>query len=57
LLFTINQRDVEKIRLVQGISIIGHIVPKSEGQKLITPDGLSIDLTAQGWDAMRKRVS
>jgi thiamine-monophosphate kinase len=57
LLFTIDQRDVEKIVPVQGITIIGHMVSKSEGQKLITPDGEAIDLIAQGWDAMRNRVS
>ena len=55
LLFTISQHDLEKIRMIQGISIIGHMVPKTEGPKLVTPDGTLIDLTAQGWDAMRKR--
>jgi len=57
LLFTVRQQDVEKISSVMGISIIGHMVPASEGQKLITSDGHEIDLTAQGWDAMRNRIA
>jgi thiamine-monophosphate kinase len=57
LLFTVDQKDVEKIQSIQGISIIGHMVPKAEGQKLVTPDGELIDLIAQGWDAMKDRVS
>jgi thiamine-monophosphate kinase len=57
LLFTVTQKDVEKIMAVQGISIIGHMVPAEEGRKLITADGNAIDLTAQGWDAMKNRVA
>jgi thiamine-monophosphate kinase len=52
LLFTVKQTDYEKIRDVAGISIIGHMTPSSEGKFMITPDGKSIPITAQGWDGM-----
>jgi thiamine-monophosphate kinase len=55
ILFTIRQEDFNKINNVPGISVIGHITDISEGTNLITPDGKSIPITAQGWDAMKKR--
>ena len=56
LLFTISQNDYEKMRMIQGISIIGHMTPVEEGINMITPDGKVIPITAQGWDGMRERV-
>ncbi len=53
LLFTVNQADYEKIKSVQGVSIIGHMTPASRGREMITPDGKSVELTAQGWDATK----
>jgi thiamine-monophosphate kinase len=53
LLFTVKQDDYEKIRDIKGISIIGHMTAASEGKNMITPDGKSIPITAQGWDGMR----
>jgi thiamine-monophosphate kinase len=53
LLFTISQDDYEKIKLINGISIIGHMTPPVEGINMITPDGKSVPITAQGWDAMK----
>ncbi len=55
LLFTVKQEDYEKIRDVAGISIIGHMTAASEGKIMITPDGKSIPLTAQGWDGMKEK--
>jgi thiamine-monophosphate kinase len=54
LLFTIRQEDYEKIKDVAEISIIGHITAAKEGARMVTPDGKLIELTAQGWDALRK---
>ena len=54
LLFTISQNDYEKIKDVNGISIIGHMTPANEGKVMITPDGKSVPLKAQGWDGMRE---
>jgi thiamine-monophosphate kinase len=53
LLFTIRQNDYDKIKEVPGISVIGHITAANEGNKLVTPDGKMVELTAQGWDAMK----
>ncbi|HNY03372.1 MAG TPA: AIR synthase-related protein, partial [Bacteroidales bacterium] len=54
LLFTVKQEDYEKIRDLGGLSVIGHMTRPEEGKVLITPDGKSIPVTAQGWDGMRK---
>ncbi len=55
LLFTVKQDDYEKIKEIAEISIIGHMIPSSEGKQMITPDGKSIPITAQGWDGMKAR--
>ncbi|MEI7661948.1 MAG: thiamine-phosphate kinase [Bacteroidota bacterium] len=54
LLFTVGQDDYEKIKDVAGITIIGHMTAAAEGKQMITPDGKSVAITAQGWDGMRK---
>ncbi len=53
LLFTINQSDYDKIKTLEGISVIGHMTDISEGENLISRSGTSIQLKAQGWDAMK----
>lgn len=53
LLFTIPQSDYEKIKDIEGITIIGHMTPPGEGKNMITPDGQIVPLTAQGWDGMK----
>jgi len=55
LLFTINQKDFEKLKKSNDITIIGNITDASEGNRLITPDNRSIELKAQGWDGMKGR--
>jgi Thiamine monophosphate kinase len=54
LLFTIAQSDYEKIKKIEGISIIGHITDASEGVNLILNSGTLVPITAQGWNHMRK---
>jgi thiamine-monophosphate kinase len=49
LLFTINPKDADKIKYNLEISIIGEIIPASDGVKLQTKAGKFHDLTAQGW--------
>jgi len=51
LLFTIKQADYEKLKDVEGISIVGHITAESEGINLISRSGTSVPITAQGWNA------
>ncbi len=54
LLFTISQKDYEKVKDIYGISVIGHITDKSEGINLISRSGTQVPITAQGWDAFLK---
>ncbi len=54
LLFTIAQKDYEKIKEMSGVSIIGYTSEVAEGNRLITPDNQSVELKAQGWDALKK---
>lgn len=57
LLFTIPQTDYDKILNIPDITVIGHITPSGDRQNLITPDGKTIQLTAQGWDAFNKKIA
>jgi len=54
LLFTVAQKDYDKIKDVPGVGVIGYITDASEGNRLVTPDNQIIELTAQGWDALKK---
>jgi thiamine-monophosphate kinase len=54
LLFTIAQADYDKIKDVEGISVIGYITDASEGACLISKGGNKHALTAQGWNAFSK---
>jgi thiamine-monophosphate kinase len=53
LLFTVPMVDFERILNHPDISIIGHIVDESEGTVLVTNAGSEIELTAQGWNALK----
>lgn len=55
LLFTINKSDYDKVKDINDISIVGYMTGKAESTSLITRDGASIPLNAQGWDAFLKR--
>jgi thiamine-monophosphate kinase len=55
LLFTVKQTDFEKIKANPHLSIIGHMTDKNSGVNLVTRDGSSTPLTAQGWDAFLKK--
>ncbi len=51
LLFTIDQKDFDKIKNHPEISIIGHCTEASEGANLISKSGNKHALKAQGWKA------
>lgn len=55
LLFTVKQSDYEKIKGNPHLTVIGHMTDKNSGVNLITRDGGSTPLTAQGWDAFLKK--
>ena len=56
LLFTIDQSDFDKIKEIEEISVIGYMTDLSEGERLITGDNTSVELKAQGWDALKRKV-
>jgi thiamine-monophosphate kinase len=49
LLFTIDPADIEKVKYLPDIYIMGEIVPESEGIKLHTKGGNIHPIKAQGW--------
>lgn len=49
LLFTIDPKDIEKIKYLPDIYIMGEIMPADDGIKLHTKGGNIHPLTAQGW--------
>lgn len=51
LLFTLKQSDYDKLKDVEGISIIGYIAEQKEGATIITRGGNKHQLIAQGWNA------
>lgn len=53
LLFTIDQKDYNKIASNYDISIVGHIIAREEGCVIITKGGNTHKLTAQGWNAFK----
>ncbi|MCB0480280.1 MAG: thiamine-phosphate kinase [Flavobacteriales bacterium] len=53
LLFTVPQKDFEAVRSIEGISIIGHITPKTSGNNLVGLGDSLIELKAQGWNAFK----
>lgn len=49
LLFTISQKDYEKIKSLTGISVIGHITDSQSGINLVTRSGQQVEIIAQGF--------
>ena len=55
LLFTISQKDYEKLKDVVEITPIGHITDAAAGMNLVSRGGTCVPLTAQGWDAFMNK--
>lgn len=49
LLFTVPLEMHEKVNTLKDIKVIGYITEESAGKNLVTRDGASISLKAQGW--------
>lgn len=49
LLFTIDPKDLEQIKYMQDISIIGEIKEEKDGIKMLSTGGKFHELLAQGW--------
>lgn len=55
LLFTIPQSEYDKIVLCEEISVIGYMTDAAEGARIITKGNNTYPITAQGWDALKKK--
>ncbi len=49
LLFTIDQKDFEKLEKHADIHFIGHTTKPEDGKNLVTKSGTVVELKAQGW--------
>jgi thiamine-monophosphate kinase len=49
LLFTVDPADLEKVRYMPDIFLIGDIIERKEGVSLHTTGGKIVPLEAQGW--------
>lgn len=54
LLFTVSQKDYDKIKQLKDVSIVGHITAADENCHLISESGNTFPLTAQGWNPLKK---
>ena len=51
LLFTIDQKDFDKIKNHPLLTVIGHACDNKAGCQLITGLGHQIEISAQGWQS------
>ena len=51
LLFTLQQKDHDKIVLNEEISVIGYMTEPEKGTHILTKGGNKFPITAQGWNA------
>ena len=49
LLFTIEQKDYEKIATLPNVTVIGHITEPQNGIFLVPENGTEVEIQAQGW--------
>ena len=54
LLFTISQKDYDKIKGNPNMTVIGYMSEKNAGANLITHDSKVMPLTAHGWNSLKK---
>ncbi|MFZ0488983.1 MAG: thiamine-phosphate kinase [Salegentibacter sp.] len=55
LLFTISQKDFDKIKGNPHLTVIGHMTEEKEGMHLITRANTKIPLIARGWNSMEEK--
>ncbi len=54
LLFTVSLKDYDKIKDIEQITVLGHIVEKEKGMNLLMKDGTEVPIIAQGWNALEE---
>ncbi len=53
LLFTVNINDLEKVKAIKGVSVIGHMTSKEEGEYLVSSGGSMYPIMAQGFEHLK----
>ncbi len=53
LLFTVNINDLEKVKAIKGVSVIGHMTSREEGEYLVSRGGSMYPIMAQGFDHLK----
>jgi len=53
LLFTVPIGDLDKVKEIEDVRLIGHITDQKFGQVLVTRDNQEFELKAQGWNPLR----
>ena len=54
LLFTVPIGDLDKVREIDDVHLIGHITAQKYGHVLVTRDNQEFELKAQGWNPLRE---
>lgn len=57
LIFTVPLSQLDKLKEIEGIHIIGHVTEPGQGCYLVTPDGAELRLRAQGWPEEEESAS
>ena len=55
LLFTVPIGDLDKVRDLDDVHLIGHITEQKYGHILVTRDNQEFELKAQGWNPLREK--
>lgn len=53
LLFTIDQKDYDKVKGNPNFTVIGHMTDQNEGMHLVTRAGEKVKMIAQGWNSIK----
>jgi thiamine-monophosphate kinase len=53
LLFSIDLQDFDKIKGIEGVTVIGHFTEEAAGKNLVSNSGTQHPLVAQGWNAFK----
>lgn len=57
LLFTMDQKDYDRIKGNPNLTVIGHVTEASEGMHLITRAGEKVEIIARGWNNLEDKKS
>jgi thiamine-monophosphate kinase len=49
LLFTIPLENIDKIKTIQSVKVIGHMTAEGTGMHIVGDDGSEVEISAQGW--------